>query len=111
MTDNHFTILHTRLNHSLRRQLRLQRHNNRFGKLLSHNPKFIRQVPVLVFSSLRGAIRSSSTTGRRNPRRFKEYLSKMKKFAFIVVTVLSSFASSFAQSERKTEFFAGYSFE
>ena len=35
----------------------------------------------------------------------------MKKIAFIVVTLLSSFVSSFAQTERKTEFFAGYSFE
>jgi len=35
----------------------------------------------------------------------------MKKFAFIVVTVLSSFASSFAQTEKKPELFAGYSLE
>ena len=35
----------------------------------------------------------------------------MKKFAFIVVTVLSNFASSFAQTEKKPELFAGYSLE
>jgi hypothetical protein len=35
----------------------------------------------------------------------------MKKSAFVVLTVLSSLALSFAQTEEKPEFFAGYSFE
>src|SRR5258706_15077736 len=35
----------------------------------------------------------------------------MKEFARVIITLIVSFTSAFAQSEKKPEFFAGYSYE
>lgn len=35
----------------------------------------------------------------------------MKEFALVIITLIVTYTSAFAQSDKKPEFFAGYSYE